>query len=80
MLLKLTAKKSKSFTGDDGDERDYFWYSGLRGEDGITIKFGSKNDYELDQEVEVNLEKTERISELKDGKKKITFMYKEIYI
>jgi len=78
MLLKITTKKSKPFTGDDGEERDYFWYAGLRQEDGVTIKFGSSNgEYKPGDEVELLLEKTEKVINRK-GKNIIVYLYREV--
>lgn len=75
--LKITDKKEKPFIGDEGDEINYFWYTGVREDDGVSIKFGSMNpDYQVNETVDVNLEKTEKIKE-KNGKKITIFVYKE---
>jgi len=80
MILKITAKKEKPFIGDEGDEIIYFWYSGLREEDGATIKFGSlSGDYEVGSIVDILLEKSERIVDRK-GKKITKYVYKEVKI
>lgn len=79
MLLKITAKKAKPFVGDEGEEVEYFWYTSIREGDGITIKFGSmRSDHEIGDVEEIDLEKTERITE-KNGQRKINFLYKEVF-
>lgn len=67
--LKIKKVKPSPFTGSEGDQIEYFWYKALRLSDGITLDFGSAKEYEVDQEVELDLEKTE----LSGGK----FRYKE---
>lgn len=67
--LKITKVIPRAFTGSNGDTIEYYWYKGLRGGDNVTIEFGSKNKYDLDEEIEILLEK----SETKTG-----FRYKEI--
>lgn len=69
-MTTLIIKKVKpsSFVGSEGDRITYFWYKALR-QDGVTIDFGSKNEYKVDEEIEIDLEKTE----LSGGK----FRYKE---
>lgn len=60
--LKITRVKDGSFTGDDGDRITYFWVKGEDTETGLTIEFGTKRpDYEVGDEVEVELEKTEKV-------------------
>lgn len=79
MKLVIREKKAKPFHGTEGNEIDYYWYSAVRGEDGTTIKFGSMNpDYEIGEEYDLELEKTERISE-RNGKRKIDFVYKDTW-
>lgn len=79
MILEIKAKKEKSFIGDEGDEIQYFWYTALRREDGVTIKFGSmRGDHKVGQVEEIELEKSEKVA-VKNGNKKIVFVYKEVF-
>jgi len=41
MKIKITKKKDKPFTGNEGTTIPYFWYTGLL-ETGERIQFGSK--------------------------------------
>lgn len=72
--LEIKKASKKPFTTSEGEQMDYFWYRGLRKNDGVTIDFGSTQEYGVGDEVEIELEKGERID--KNGKTKIT--YKEI--
>lgn len=67
--LTITKKKETKFTGADGNVITYYWYKGLRGGDNVTVEFGSKNEYEEGEELEIILEKYET----KKG-----FRYKEV--
>lgn len=67
--LTITRVKSGAFKNDEDETIQYWWYKGLR-TDGITVEFGSPNEYEKGQEVEILLEK----SELPGGR----FRYKEV--
>lgn len=67
--LKILKATAKPFTGSDGTEVNYNWYRAERINDGVTIEFGSRKSYDVDEEVEIELEKTE----LTNGK----FRYKE---
>lgn len=64
MEVKIIKKVSKPFKGNDGEEIMYFWYTALRQGDGVTIQFGSPNEYEEAETISVNLEKREG----RDGK------------
>lgn len=68
--LKITKVRESEFEGSEGKKIKYFWYKGLREGDGVTIEFGSTESYDLDDELELLLEKTETA---KGG-----FRYKEI--
>lgn len=58
--LTITGKKDGSFVGGQGDKISYWWYTGVRKDDGVTLQFGSINgDYDVDDQVEVTLEKYE---------------------
>lgn len=59
MDLKITKVTNKPFTGSDGEEINYYWYKAVRRGDGVTIEFGSKNEYEEGEQVELLLEKIE---------------------
>lgn len=56
----ITKKTAKPFVGTDGDEVMYFWYRAERQSDQVSIDFGSMNEYEEGEKVEVNLLKVER--------------------
>jgi len=71
MKLKITKVTERPFVGNEGKEISYYWYKGLREGDGVTINFGSKNEFSLNDEVDLDLEKTE----LANGK----FQYKEVW-
>ena len=42
MKIKIVKKNEKGFTGQDGEHRDYYWYTGER-DNGVAIRFGSTN-------------------------------------
>lgn len=67
--LKIVKAREGGFTSSDGKRINYFWYKALREEDGVTIEFGSKKEYEEGEEIEIYLEK----NEMPGGK----FRYKE---
>lgn len=74
-ILKVT---KKPFEKDDGEMQDWAYYK-AKTADGITIEFGSKNmEYEVGDNVELDLEKTETVKESKTGKKILGFRYKEL--
>jgi len=60
MKLKIKKVRDGKFKSSEGEMISYFWYKALRGEDGVTIEFGSKNEYEVDDEIDIELEKSER--------------------
>lgn len=70
--MKLIIKKvtPRPFEGSSGEQIKYYWYKALRGHDAVTIEFGSRNEYEVDDELDLDLEKTE----ISGGR----FRYKEI--
>lgn len=60
--MKLKIKKDSrdgSFKGRDGEEVKYFWTK-AETEDGITIEFGGKKEYEEGDIIDADIEKTER--------------------
>ncbi len=65
MKLKITGQKSKPFTGDEGTQIPWTWYTAT-GADGYTMRFGSSSIFAVDEEVDINLEKIEKHDE--DGK------------
>lgn len=79
MKLVITKARDGGFTNEEGEKIEYHWYKALRGEDGATIEFGSVNEYEVGDKLEIDLEKTEVPGrELKDGKRAPSrFRYKE---
>lgn len=63
MKLIIKSVKNKPFTRDDGSTTDYFWYRAVRLADGVTFQFGSMTGgHELEKELDLNIEKTEKIS------------------
>jgi len=67
--IKIGKVNCKPFKAQDGEEINYYWYRGERLHDGVTLEFGSMQEYEKDETVDVELEKIE----LANGK----FRYKE---
>lgn len=62
-IAKYEIKKVRdgSFKNDEGELIPYFWIKALRLEDNVSLEFGSKSgDFEIGDEVELELEKTER--------------------
>jgi len=58
--VKILKRKDGSFTGDNGEQVEYYWYKGIRLADEVTIEFGSRNgDHEEGSEVAIDLEKYE---------------------
>lgn len=55
--MKLTIKNIKdgSFTGNEGNTVNYYWYKATK-EDGFVVRFGSKNEYEKDESINIDLE------------------------
>ncbi len=62
MKLKITERKDKPFTGDEGTQVPWAWYVSVK-PDGFIIRFGSGAIFEIDQEVDINLEKIEKTDE-----------------
>jgi len=76
--VKITGKKLKPFMGDEGEAIDYYWYVAERLDNQTTIKFGSMYpNKEIGESIQqIDLEKSERVSE-RAGIKKTIFIYKE---
>jgi len=56
MKLTIVKKTEKSFVGEDGEERAYFWYIGKK-QDGMAIRFGSSDgDHSVGDEEDYLLE------------------------
>lgn len=68
--LIIRDSKDGSFQGDDGEKVTYFWTKAKRVLDGVTVEFGGKVSHRKGEELDLDLEKTERAG----GK----FGYKEI--
>jgi len=59
----------------NGETVEYYWVKAERISDGVTLEFGSKKgDFEVDQEVDLELEKTERVN-AKTGKTSIGYKH-----
>lgn len=60
-MTKIIIKKVRdgSFTSGNGEEINYFWYKALRRSDDVTLEFGSSNEYKINDEIEIELEKIE---------------------
>ncbi len=58
MVIKILQKKFKPFVSASGDEIDYYWYVGKKGDDdGMSIRFGSvKGDYDEEKTYKIELE------------------------
>lgn len=69
--LILRDSKDGSFQGEEGEKVIYFWTKARRISDAVTIEFGGKLPHKKGEELELDLEKTER----ENGK---GFRYKEI--
>lgn len=60
MKLKIIKRTLKTFKGDDGEEREYYWYVAEK-ENGTAIRFGStEGRYEKDQTADIALEEYEQ--------------------
>jgi len=60
MKIEIVKKNLKAFTGQDGQLRDYYWYTGKK-EDGMAIRFGSTNgEYEAGETADILLEEFEQ--------------------
>ena len=65
MFVTIKKQTVKPFKGDDGEERPYFWYIGLK-DDGFAINFGSiDGGHEIGSRKDFVIEEIER----RDGKK-----------
>lgn len=73
MKLKITDKRDGSFEGDTG-RIEYYWYKALREGDEVTIDFGSRREYDIDDKVDLVLNK----EEYRTPKGAIKFRYKEV--
>jgi len=62
-MEKLIIKKvnTKPFEGKDGVMIPYHWYKAFRPKDGVTIEFGGTQKFDIDQEVNIDLEKIETV-------------------
>jgi len=61
MKYEIKKKVAKPFKGSEGDMVDYFWYTATRGDDGVTIQFGSvQGDYGEGEMYDLDLQKVER--------------------
>jgi hypothetical protein len=69
--LILRDSKDGSFQGEEGEKVPYFWTKAKRLSNGVSLEFGGKISHKKNEELELDLEKTERA----DGK---GFRYKEI--
>lgn len=58
-LIKKVNKRPFQSSEEGGGMIDYFWYKATRLSDGVTIEFGSRNEYKVDQTVDLELEKKE---------------------
>lgn len=56
----IQKKTKRPFKTQEGDMMDYFWYTAERVEDGVTINFGSMNNYNEEETIEANLTKYEK--------------------
>lgn len=54
MKLKIVKKEPKPFTGDDGEDLAWFWYRAEK-DNGFLVRFGSNQDHEIGQTVEIHL-------------------------
>lgn len=71
MKIKITKKTLKGFTGDDGEDREYFWYTGER-ENGLSLRFGSVNgEHEEGKTYDLTIEEYEQ-SNGRKGYKELT--------
>jgi len=60
MKITIVKKTLKKFKGEDGEERDYYWYVGTK-EDGLAIRFGSTNgEYEEGESSDILVEEYEQ--------------------
>lgn len=60
MKLHIIKKTEKPFKGDDGEQRDYYWYIGQK-EDQTAIRFGSANgEHEEGETYDILLETYEQ--------------------
>lgn len=60
MKLRIVKKTQKSFSGQDGEQRDYYWYTAERA-DGYVIRFGStRGDHKEGDEVDLFIEEYEQ--------------------
>lgn len=55
MILKIMKRTVKPFTGEDGEEREYFWYIGKKA-DGMAVRFGSTANHAVGAEEDFFLE------------------------
>ncbi len=73
--MKLVIRKIKdgSFEGDNGPIT-YYWYKAVKGDDGFILEFGSAEKYDVDDKIDVDIERTEYT----DKKGNLRFRYKEV--
>lgn len=60
--VKIEKKRAKILGEGTPNEMEYFWYSALRLKDDVHLTFGSKNEYEVGETVEVDIQKFESAS------------------
>lgn len=74
MKLLVQKVKNGNFKGDDGEQIEYYWVTALREGDGVTIQFGTRNEYEVNEKIDIDIQKSEYL----DPKGRIQYRYKEI--
>jgi len=60
MKLEILKAKDGSFTGQEGNKVDWNWYKARRKDNDLVIEFGSRQLYEIGDEVDILLEKREQ--------------------
>lgn len=69
--VKIEKANKRPFQSQEGGMIDYFWYKATNLANDVSIEFGSRKEYKVGKEYDIQLEKTE----LANGK----YRYKEVY-